>query len=167
MKKTLIIVISLVVVAAAAYFVFTNISKQTPELPIAETKSTSPNDLRAIYSAPTSTVIVIGTPQGSVTTRNFYQKALGAREQFIVIEQNDMYEITYDVETSGFFANIKSGPLAETRPRAEAALLSALGVNQADACKLEVGVGIESAVDIAASRQILRLSFCGTSIKQQ
>jgi hypothetical protein len=105
-----------------------------------------------IYQMPTSTMLTLGTPYGSVKMKNFYLSSLGAEEQFIVLAQNGNYEITYDPAANQFYIYVVQMPYDANRVQAESDLLSRLGIGKADACKLTVGP--------------TGLSFCGSGVIQ-
>ncbi len=158
MKKILIVVASIVVLAIILWFAFASRSTTTPTVSTGTAGTASSGSLSPIYQAPISTTITIGTPKGSVVVNNFYKVAAGAEERFIIIVRNDNYDIAYDVDYSGFSLNIKQAPVDSNRLSAEADLLKILGVSQADACKLNVGEAFPLNSTPGAVR--LGLSFC-------
>jgi hypothetical protein len=161
MKRIILILVAVIVVfGIGAWFVFFRQSADISGVTITAPLQNASGSLASVYHIPTSTTVTIGTPSGAVTVKNFYATALGAEDQFVVLTRHDAFEITYDTATSQFFIGVKQGPLAATRPAAEAAFLNALGVSQIDACKLAVAVGIEPSVDPAFAHQGLSLSFC-------
>lgn len=112
-----------------------------------------------MYGAPTSTTITIGTSQGVVSMNNFYQTGVGAQEQYIIIKQNDNYEINYDTYFSGFYIAIKGQPFATWQTAAEQDFLQTLGVTTTDACNLTVAEGNEA----VSSTEKYALSFCSSA----
>lgn len=103
--------------------------------------------------------VTIGTPRGAVEVKNFYTTALYEDEASVVIAKTDSYFISYDTTTSSFWVAVTGKPFASFREAAEQAFLAALGARQADACKLDVSVGVPYAVDPAGPSD-LPLSFC-------
>ena len=96
--------------------------------------------------------------------KNFYNTALGADGEFVVIAQNNNYEINYDTYNSGFDLDIEQAPFSANRAAAEANFLSLIGASQADACKLAVSVSAESAANSGYGLSArLPLSFCASS----
>lgn len=112
--------------------------------------------------APTSTAITIGTTQGVVATKNFYTSAAGtsADRTVVILQRTSAYVITYYVPDGSFNIFISQLPYETNRAVAEAALISLLGVSQADACKLNVTVGTSAAIDPAHAGTNEDLSFC-------
>ncbi len=113
---------------------------------------------------PTGSTFQIGTAQGVVTVKNFYKTAAYItqdNETVAIVQQND-YAIGYYRPDSSFtivFNSVPSGSFASLRATAEQAFLAALGISQADACKLTVS---ESVVDKTSPYigQAFGLSFC-------
>jgi hypothetical protein len=167
MKKIILIVVAIVVILAIGIFAWLYFQNSSGSPQATELKSvgalpgvatgTGPMPLPA--SAQSSTV-EIGTPSGIVTVDNFYKTATGRDEEYVTFASSPAYSLQYDTDNSSFVVTISAGPLTATRPAAEAALLNALGVSLADACKLNVTVGIEPSVDPAFANQALPLSFC-------
>lgn len=115
---------------------------------------------------PTSTTIVIGTPQGSVTVKNFYKNAslITPDAQSILIVASPSYNIAYSVPDSSFSIALLSEPLAAARTAAEAAFLNVLGIDQTNACRLTVYEEVPSALSATYAGENLGLSFCPGAI---
>jgi hypothetical protein len=161
MKKILIIIVCVVVVGAVAWLVWHAYNSAAPATGVeAPSAQTNANGLVPVYRIPTSTTITMGGPRGTVTMDNFYAKALGADDQFIVMAQNANYEITYDTNTNNFYLTITQAPFDANRIQAESGFLSLLNIDQSDACKLSVSEGFASGSLYGS--QTLALSFCGT-----
>jgi len=166
MKKTIIIVALVIVVAIVALVLIFSRS-QTPgttggagggttgTLPPATLASST-------YSPPTGPTFVIGTGAGGVTVTNFYTtaKSVSHDQTSVLVAETDTYNITYYVPDSSFNILIAATPFDAVRTQAEAAFLAALGISQADACKLNVKVGTTVDVDPAHAGENLGLSFC-------
>jgi hypothetical protein len=101
-----------------------------------------------IYQMPTSTMITLGTPHGSVTMKNFYLSSAGAEDQFIVLTANNNYEITYDPGTNVFYIYVAATPYNANRAQAEANFLARLGLDKTDACKLTVNLSFCDAAGV-------------------
>jgi hypothetical protein len=141
-----------IIVAVSALFLFFHASF------FATAQELSEDALVSVYQAPTSTTIVLGTSQGSVTVNNFYATALGADGEFIRLAQNN-YKIDYDTDNSSFDLDVDPASFDTGRASAEANFLTLLGISQTDACKLTVAVS-----EVAASSSLrLPLSFCASS----
>jgi hypothetical protein len=169
MKKTLIIVIVVLLVAGVALVGWFASKNQASSIPVSgpsvptEASSSvvsSTSVSQPTVSWPTGDTIDIGTPLGTVTVKNVYNTILGWEDAYLIFQQTSTYELLYDTVDSSFVVSINKGPLATTRPEAEAALLSSLGISQADACKLSVIVGVDPSVDSSLAGEALPLSFC-------
>ena len=79
----------------------------------------------------------------------------------VIIASTSDYLITYDTTNSSFWIGIDPDQFATVRPVAEQAFLSALGVTQADACKLDAAVGTFYSATSSLNGQSFPLSFCG------
>jgi hypothetical protein len=100
-------------------------------------------------------MLTLGTPQGSVTMKNFYTDAVNIARGDVIIRQADTYAIDYFQSTNTFtIALFVQDPTARTA--AEADFLSLLQINQQDACRLYV------LVQAPQGGGASRLSFCGT-----
>lgn len=152
MKKIIIgtaIVIALALIAV--FFLAPHSSPLVPSSPSAVMKTTAPVP---IQGAPTSTEIILGTPHGSVTMKNFYLSSVGAEEQYIILARNNNYEITYDPGANRFYLSIAQQPYETNRTQAETDFLARLGIGKPDACKLTVAEGF------ADTQTGASLSFC-------
>jgi len=166
MKKIIIVIVAIVAVIIIVGVVFLvifsgNGGAGTPP------NSTSTGTLPSVTSTPpaqypTGTVFQIGTSQGSVTVNNFYNNPVQVSQDqtSIVIAQSSTYNITYYTPDSSFNIGILQGPVSVVRPQAEAAFLAALGISQADACKLNVVIAVPYDVDPNYADQNIGLSFC-------
>lgn len=189
MKKVLTIAFLILVVAAivgaVAFFVYrpsgastsagtvgaSTDTSQVAAAPSSPSSSSAPfapvpaatSSFSHVAAAPTSSTITIGTSQGLVTVNNFYKNAQGALEQFIIIAETSDYEITYDVNTSGFYLSISKPPFATGRGEAESAFLSLLGIGESDACKLSASEGAAYTGGDAPQARMAPLSFCASS----
>ena len=163
LKKLLIIIIIVALLGIGAWFYFQNLPTQNNS---GITGNVASGTLPAIsvVALPTSTMladmVAIGTSKGTVVVKNFYRTGVGRDEEYLYFESSSAYSLLYDTIDSSFVVSISGGPLSETRSVAEGALLSALGVNQTDACKLTVVVGVSSDVDPSLAHRALPLSFC-------
>jgi hypothetical protein len=167
MKKIIIIVISIVVVILVALGIFLivkqNGSNGTGDITTGTLPPNSTSTPQPPIAAPTSTMIVIGTNQGTVSVSNFYKSAayITQDKQTVVLQQDSRYDIEYNVGDSSFGIAILSEPLEAVREAAEAALLSKLGISKQDACKLTVYEGVPASVSDKYVGQSFSLSFCG------
>ena len=173
MKKTiLIIILILIIIAVAAVFFFMNRGTGAPGgTGTGVTSSTGgglppvipiTGNLASSTSFPTSTTITIGTSKGSVTVNNFYKNpALVTPDAgTVLIIATSSYNLAYNTGDSSFTIALLSEPLAAARAAAEAGLLQALGIGQADACRLTVSVYVPGSIDANHAGINLGLSFC-------
>ncbi len=181
MRKKIIIIAAIVIILAAAWIGWVlwqnGANSGTPggsgSLPSVGTStasggsgaaSSSPSSSVAMET-PTSTALVIGTSQGSVSMNNFYKSAdyITQDQQTVVIHGTDQYSIQYNAGDSSFSIGILSAPLEAARQAAEAELLSALGISKQDACKLTVYEGVPAYVSSQYVGRNFPLSFCGNA----
>jgi hypothetical protein len=111
---------------------------------------------------PSSTFIILGTSQGSVTTTNFYQNAsyITPDGQTVEIAQSPSYSIVYNKGDSSFIISLLSTPLKAAQAAAEQAFLNDLGITQQSACKLNVNEGVPISVSDQYPGVNFSLSFC-------
>jgi hypothetical protein len=163
MKKIFIIagsVVLLCILGFGAWFFFGHTNSAAVSSGNAPQQNGNPQEFTPIYSAPTSTTIVLGTSNGLVTINNFYLTALGAQDEFIVLAKNDNYEITYDTTTNSFYIYIRQAPFVSNRTQAEQNLLKILNINPSDACKLGLKEGFAQGSSMTNSG--VGLSFCAS-----
>lgn len=101
---------------------------------------------------PKTETINIGTGNGAVEVKNFYKKIVDTEEGFVIMADNENYQISYDRSTSIFYIYSINAVLLQSQ--AESELLNILGVSQQDACKLNV------LVLQPGQTTGMRLSFC-------
>ncbi len=186
MKKTILIVILILIIAgvAAALF-YLNRGAGMPSGTGTGTESTSstgglpgttggtgtaplvpPTGNFSSSTFPTSTTITIGTSKGSVTVNNFYRNPslVTPDAETVLIIATNSYNLAYNTTDSSFTIGLLSEPLAAARTAAEAGLLQTLGISQADACRLNVAVYVPGSIDGDHAGINLGLSFCPGAI---
>lgn len=107
---------------------------------------------------PSGDTIQLGTSEGTVTVKNFYKNIVEHEDEFIVLEKKTDYEITYDTVRSSFYIQILSSAVAMAQRESEAAILGMLGINQADACRLNIMEGFPA--NSSYGSKPAKLSFC-------
>jgi hypothetical protein len=75
------------------------------------------------------------------------------------------FSMSYFSEDGSIAIDISSQPLASYREKASRYLLQELGITEAEACELNVYVGVSYDVDQKLSGTNLGLSFCPNSVK--
>ena len=118
---------------------------------------------QAIPAAPTSSVIAIGTPHGTVSVKNFYISNPSTTDggETVILESTEHYMLTYSTLDGSFWIGIDPDQFYALRSQAEQDLLSILGVSTTDACKLSVSESVfYSPTSTIASGQSFPLSFC-------
>ena len=167
MKKTFII-IAILVVAAAGFFIAANLIARrggTPPSPASPGLNQTVPPIQTASSTPplassTGSTITIGTPNGSVTVKNFYASSTTIYpEGDQQVRKTPLYEIVYNKADSSFSIGILQSPVAPAIAAAENDLLQTLGISQQQACQLKVTVGIPWWVD-EANAGGRGLSFC-------
>jgi hypothetical protein len=167
-KKIIILVLIAAVLLFAAWFFFARKSSlsQAPNSGVIvefSNGSSSALPIPAVANfpgAPQGDTFVLGTPSGSVTLKNFYKLPLVIDEEFLILENTDDYQITYDTEANQFFIYASSSPLSAARAAGETAFLAMLGISRDDACKLNVAEGYPRGV--SSTGLGTTLSFCAT-----
>jgi hypothetical protein len=109
-------------------------------------------------NVPTGDSFVLGTPSGSVAVKNFFRLPMVRSQEFLILENTNDYQITYDTVNGQFFIYASSSPLSAARAAGEAAFLTMLGISQSDACKLDVAEGYPMGMSSASLE--IGLSFC-------
>lgn len=172
----LIIIIVVVVVAVAGIIVtrFMGGNSGSPSTIAGTVASSAPVGIgtqtipiQEVYPhAPTGSRLPIGTAGGTVQVNNFYTFGVGVGDDgIIVIKSTSTYWFTYDPASGSFWIAVAGVPFDTIRAAAESDFLTTLGVNQADACKLDVSVGVPYSVGNPLDGQSFPLSFCPTTIK--
>lgn len=118
---------------------------------------------QVLSNTSTSTLLIIGTPSGSVQINNFYLKDPQVTDggETVILASSTYYIITYDTKDSSFWIGIDADQFVALRPGAEQALLSALGVSAPVACKLTISVGTFYSATSSMNGQSFPPGFCG------
>jgi hypothetical protein len=109
---------------------------------------------------PIGSTIDIGTSRGIVTVKNFFPAAIEKTDDFVVITSSDKYDILYFRGASTFLISLSATPITENKLEAERELLSILGIDETQACKLNASTGVPSYVDLERAGTSYGLSFC-------
>lgn len=168
MKKVIIGIIVVAIVALCVTFFFVLFPTAQPGTGIQIAPSSTTATLLPVASSspaqayPTGNTLPIGTSDGTVVVNNFYNAPIEVSQDHtsIVLAQVSDYTITYYAPDSGFNISISKMPLATIQPEAEAAFLKLLGISEADACKLNVKVGVPYGVDPDYAGENIPLTFC-------
>jgi hypothetical protein len=172
MKKFLLILIVIIIIAVGAYVIFarhspSSVSNITANVPPSGTGGSLP--VAQVYpNAPTSSLLAIGTSQGTVEVNNFYTSNPPVTDGgVLVIKQTSEYWFTYDPLSGSFWIAVSGTPFSEVQQTAEQDFLATLGISEQDACKLDVSVGIPYDPNNSLSGQSFPLSFCPSAPEQQ
>ena len=116
---------------------------------------------------PTSSgTFLVPSNSGKQIQVNDFTKNLQAKtEASDVIAETNQYTISYFTADKSFLITLESQPLKDSRAAAEQALLSKLGITQAQACQLKTSVKTTFDVDQVWAGNELGLSFCPNSIQ--
>ena len=93
-----------------------------------------------------------------VEVNDFTQK--NSDEAYTTIDKTKDYHIFYIPTDDLFFISIASYPFEEHRPVAEEVLLEKLGINQNEACVLNVDITTPSHANPEHAGKVYDLSFC-------
>ncbi len=117
-------------------------------------------------SVPPGDTLTLGTAKGSVTMKNFYKNPvyLADTQQSVVVRQDASYAIVYDIPGNRFTLNLFGASFGASRQTAEAGLLDVLGINEQDACRLNVYESASGLLFAAHAGQSLTLSFCPSNL---
>ncbi|MBI4085414.1 MAG: hypothetical protein HY432_02845 [Candidatus Liptonbacteria bacterium] len=158
MKKTLYIFVVLVVIVIGggiySWFYYSRGGSQnnSSSSPLPQSSSSSlPTPSSVSDTFPKGETISIGTMEGSVVVKNFYNTVADTDEGFAILQDEDDYQISYQRSTSKFYIYLRN---AASQSKAESDLLNILSIGQNDACKLDVSVVI------AGQSNETGLSFC-------
>lgn len=178
-KKVIIIsvIVAVIVVGWIAYVVLSARQGTPPQtsggsLPSSVTTATTTGSGEVVVSStpPAGTTLQIGTPQGTVTTKNFYTTAayITQDQETVVLSESDAYTIDYDRNSSSFviaLLSLSGTTLDALRTTAEQAFLAQLGISKSDACKLAVDERVLDKTS-AYDGELMGLSFCASGISQ-
>ena len=84
-------------------------------------------------------------------------------ETYVTINKTKDYHVFYLPADELFYISIASYPFDEIRPIAEQELLKSLGIDQSDACKLNVDIATPAHANPTYAGEIYGLSFCDES----
>jgi hypothetical protein len=162
-RKIIILVLAFAVVVLAGWFFLSRFNfSGNANVPAAtvQTSGTTPitPGVTNFPGAPQGDSFVLGTPNGSVTLKNFYKLPVVIDGEFLILENSNDYQITFDTVNSQFFIYASSSPLGAARAKGESAFLAMLGLSESDACKLNVAEGYPAGMPLAGLRATL--SFC-------
>ncbi|MDP3948666.1 MAG: hypothetical protein Q8Q17_01815 [bacterium] len=161
MKIAFYILLIVAVIAGGIYawFYFSDSNVKSNNVNSSPATSTETNPISQMpvnYSIadtfPKTETISIGTGNGAVEVKNFYKKIVDTEEGFVIMADNENYQISYERSTSVFYIDLRTETVLQTK--AESDFLSVLGISQQDACKLNV------LVFHAGQSNGTNLSFC-------
>ena len=170
MRKTIIIFIFVIIVGIAAivaYLLYTQNNETTDlsgaTLPINSSSSSAsgisstPSDNYGL--PPQGPQVTIQTSRGGIAMNNFYLgRQIATSAPAVMVTSTAAYDIWYSRSDGSFEIDLAdSGPHPQSAP-AEAAFLNALGIDAADACKLDVTV--EGMTNDGDYMPVGGLSFC-------
>ena len=161
MKKTLLFGIIILVLLGILFYVFISKRGGSPTA----TQPPPGASAHGTIHIPSGDTIVIGTPQGSVTMKNFYKAVLDTEEGFAILRDRSDYQIAYDTNTSRFSIAVLGAPFDEARKKAEADFLSILGITKNDACRLAVSVVSSARNSEVQAEKNMGLSFCAAGVE--
>lgn len=161
MKYIYLIIAIVIVVGVAAYFMFLK-QKVAPLDTAGQQPAATEQALIPVSSSevPAGDKIALGTSDGIIYVNNFYKIARGYSGEALVIKSASQYLLLYDAAVSAFGIYIVAGPVQSYLNVAENDLIGILGVQQAQACLLDVSWSVSSAVDKNLSGRNYPLSFC-------
>ena len=116
---------------------------------------------------PAAKTLSIATSKGVVVVRNFYSNPveISPDKLSVLIERKPSHDIVFFVPDRSFSIAISKRPFSASRKLAERAFLKSLQINERDACKLKVTLGVPFSVDASRSGKDYGLSFCEGSLR--
>ncbi|MBU6500502.1 MAG: hypothetical protein KGJ89_01580 [Patescibacteria group bacterium] len=149
MKKLIIIAVIIIIIVAVLFLVF--IGRRQTQQQVGGSGSVRPLPVPVSLPQPTDQTISLQTSQGSIVLKNFYNTAVvdngpGAVNDINILMRSDIgnkyhYEMGYERQVSRFDIVLNTYSLEDAikyRKEAEADFLNILGINEPDACKLNV-----------------------------
>ncbi len=116
---------------------------------------------REFAGAPEGDTFLLATPGVSVRVKNFYRTAVRVVEGVeVVLVETSEYRVSYIRPSSAFLLNVWGERPGQARLEAERALLRALDVPEATACRLTVEVWLSPTAGTPDAAQALPLNFC-------
>jgi hypothetical protein len=162
MKKILIVIGVILVVAGVGYFVMlerkaSQIQKPTPVTSDQESTSKTSSTYSASVNENTYKEVHYPDP---------LKKALSAPDEYgnALLAQDKMYMIEYFSKDAVFNITLTGKDLLQSRVAAQGKLLELLGITKEDACKIKTNVGAPFSVNQELSGKNLGLSFCKDSV---
>ena len=114
-----------------------------------------------IQDAPEGDTFTLATPGVSVRVKNFYRSAVRVVENIeVVIAEAPDYRISYIRPFTLFTVNVWGERAGQARLEAERALLKALNIPEASACRLSVEVWLSPESGTPDVGKPMPLSFC-------
>jgi hypothetical protein len=111
-------------------------------------------------SAPDYPYMDIQTTQGIVRIQDYFSVAKTITTYEVTLDTNDEFHISVFPQDNAFNIILLGHPLDKVQKDAEQKFLTLLKINEQNACKLNVKVGVPDSVDPRFSGQDFALSFC-------
>lgn len=112
--------------------------------------------------------IAVNTNSGEVLINDIQEEPILEVKDFpgVVFSESSRYSISYYSDTQGFIITLLDSDLKIARELAEEEFLEALGIDEDDACKLEVSLGVpwSIAADYEVAGINYGLSFCSDGL---
>ncbi len=149
MKKTTLLIISLIIFASFYLILATN---KQPE---------PPNTIPSPTVIPADPQILNRVNIQGIPMNNFLEtsKTIEETGEVFAVEETD-YVIIYHKTSDDFLINILSSPFEDIRIKAERDFLQKLGITEENACKLDVVEKTPHFANPDKAGQSFRLSFC-------
>lgn len=123
-------------------------------------KSTNGGGGSGIAGTPEYPYMDIQTPKGTVRIQDYFSVAKKITTYEVTLESNEQFHISVFPQDNAFNIILLAHPLDKVQKEAEQKFLTLLKINEQNACKLNVKVGVPDSVDQRFSGQDFALSFC-------
>ncbi|MFA5360206.1 MAG: hypothetical protein WC349_04600 [Patescibacteria group bacterium] len=113
-----------------------------------------------IYFIKNPNKMIISTAKEKIKINNIYKNSIEKFDSGVEFKKNPDYLIDYYAPDQSFIIVITNPNIAEIRKKAEKDFLDTLNINQEQACKLTISVGVPFSVNENAAGINYGLSFC-------
>jgi hypothetical protein len=164
--KASVIIFTVLIIGGVVVFLVTSKGGQTPPqtggLPSSPTSAASPTSYGNI---PQGDTVVIQTPKGALSVKNFYKSISGVEPSTsaFVLASGPNYVIWYYRADSSFEIELNQDFSSALEREAADDLLLVLGIKDSELCKLNVVVAVP--YDRGTGRSAYPLSFCQSGIQ--
>ncbi len=111
-------------------------------------------------SVPSGDTIEVPALSGTIKVKDFTENPLSQTVDILTLAETADYKIVYFKADQSFLINLFSQPLLEARDEAQKVFLEKLGIETAEACRLNITVAVPYDISPEFSGRNLGLGFC-------